>query len=130
MVIDTSAVIAILWEEPLARRLASAINASGVRLISAVSLVEAALVMEGRQGEEAGRDLDLFRFRTKLELVPVDEYQAEQARIAWRRFGKGRHKAGLNLGDCFSYALAKTRRLPLLFCGDDFPHTDIEPALR
>src|SRR4051795_2352206 len=74
-------------------------------------------------GEAGGRELDLLLYRAAIEVVAVDQDQAEVARLAWRRFGKGRHPAGLNYGDCFAYALAKTRRLPLLFDGDDFSQT-------
>ena len=88
------------------------------------------MVVESRKGEAAGRDLDLLLYRAAIEVVPVDHDQAEIARTAWRQFGKGRHPAGLNYGDCFAYALAKARQMPLLFSGDDFARTDIEPALR
>ena len=78
-----------------------------------------------RYGEAGGRELDLWLVRIGADIVPVDADQAEEARRAWRRFGKGRHPAGLNYGDCFSYALAKARGAPLLFKGDDFRRTDI-----
>jgi ribonuclease VapC len=83
-------------------------------------------VIESRKGEEGGRELDLLLYRAAIEIVAVDQDQAEIARIAWRRFGKGRHAAGLSYGDCFAYALAKTRHLPLLFQCDDFARTDID----
>jgi ribonuclease VapC len=83
-------------------------------------------VIESRKGEAGGRELDLLLYRAAIEIVAVDQDQAEIARIAWRRFGKGRHPAGLNYGDCFAYALARTRQLPLLFQGDDFSRTDID----
>ena len=87
--------------------------------------MEAPIVIESRKGEAGGRELDLLIYRAAIEIVAVDQDQAEIARLAWRRFGKGRHAAGLNCGDCFAYALAKSRRLPLLFQGDDFSQTDI-----
>jgi ribonuclease VapC len=86
-------------------------------------------VIESRKGEPGGRELDLLLYRARIDIVPLDQDQAEIARIAWRRFGKGRHPAALNYGDCFAYALAKSRRLPLLYIGDDFSQTDIETAL-
>jgi len=130
MVIDTSALIAVLLADPLAPRFVAAIEAASPRLLSAASLLETAMVIESRKGETGGRELDLLLYRGAIEVVPVDQDQAETARAAWRRFGKGRHPAGLNYGDCFAYALAKARRMPLLFQGDDFARTDIEPALR
>lgn len=126
MVIDTSAVIAILLAEPPAPQLARALEAGAPRLLSAATLLEASIVIETRKGEAGGRELDLLIYRAALEIVAVDGDQAEIARTAWRRFGKGRHRAGLNYGDCFAYALAKSRALPLLFCGDDFVYTDLE----
>ena len=129
MVIDTSAIIAILLAEPEAVRLANAIEHASPRSVSAASLLEASLVIETRKGEPAGRELDLFIYRAELEIVPVDQAQAEVAQIAWRRFGKGRHPANLNFGDCLAYALAKISGAPLLFKGDDFAQTDIQPAL-
>jgi ribonuclease VapC len=95
-------------------------------MLSAASLLEASIVIESRKGEAGGRELDLLIYRGGIEVVGVDQDQAETARAAWRRFGKGRHPAGLNYGDCFAYALAKSRQLPLLFRGDDFSQTDID----
>ncbi len=128
MVIDTSAVLAILLLEPEAEAFAEAIESAQVRRLSAASLLEAAIVLEAKKGEDAGRDLDLFIYRAGIEIVPVDAEQAEIARQAWRRYGKGRHAAGLNYGDCFAYALARVWAEPLLFKGEDFARTDIEPA--
>lgn len=125
MVIDTSAIVAIAFDEPEARSIEQAIADEPVRLVSAATVVEAAMVIESRYGETGGRELDLWLVRIGADIVPVDAYQAEEARRAWRRFGKGRHPAGLNYGDCFSYALAKARGVPLLFKGDDFGRTDI-----
>jgi ribonuclease VapC len=129
MVVDTSALLAILLDEPDAGRVAAAFDTGFPLLLSAATLVEATMVIESRKGDAGGRDLDLLIYRSGMEVVPVDAEQAEAARIAWRRYGKGRHPAGLNYGDCFAYALAKTRRLPLLFRGMDFARTDIDAVL-
>jgi ribonuclease VapC len=128
MVIDTSALIAVLLNEPEASRISEAIGLASVRLLSVANFLEAAMVIESRKGEAGGRELDLALYRATIEVIPVDQDQAEIARLAWRRYGKGRHTAGLNYGDCFAYALAKQRRLPLLFHGDDFARTDIPRA--
>jgi len=125
MVIDTSAVVALLGMEPEAARLASALEADAVRLISAATVVEAGLVIESRFGADGGRELDLLLVKADCRIEAVTPEQAEVAREAWRRFGKGRHPAGLNFGDCFSYALARISGEPLLFKGDDFRSTDI-----
>ncbi len=124
MVIDTSAVIAILLHEADAPRLTAAIENGSPRLLSAASLLEVSIVIEARKGDAGGRELDLFIYRAGIEVVPVDQEQAEIARIAWRRFGRRRH-ASLNYGDCFAYALAKVTGAPLLFVGLDFPRTDV-----
>lgn len=124
-VIDTSAVVAILLGEADAARFAEAIEAASSRFLSAATLLETTIVLEARKGEAAGRELDLLIYRTAIEIVPVDLEQAEVARVAWRRYGKGRHPASLNYGDCFTYALAKIKRLPLLCKGDDFSKTDL-----
>ena len=126
MVIDSSAIIAVLLNEKNATQIAQAIEVASQRLLSAANLLEASIVIESRKGEAGGRELDLLLYRAAIEIVAVDQDQAETARIAWRRFGKGRHPAGLNYGDCFAYALAKSRGLPLLFQGDDFSQTDID----
>jgi ribonuclease VapC len=128
MVIDTSAMIAILFDEPEAEALERRIAADGVRLISAATWLEAAMVVEGRLREEGEAVLDLWLFKTGAEIVPFDADQANLARRAWRRYGKGRHPAGLNYGDCFAYALAQSRGEKLLFKGRDFSQTDIEAA--
>jgi ribonuclease VapC len=129
VVIDTSAIIAVLLNEANAVSIAQAIESGSLRLLSAANFLEASIVIESRKGETGGRELDLLLYRAAIEVVAVDQDQAEVARLAWRRFGKGRHPAGLNYGDCFAYALAKTRRLPLLFQGDDFSQTDIEAVV-
>lgn len=128
MVIDTSALMAILLDEPERRRFNEKIEADPRRLMSAVSFVETALVIETRLGEAGGRELDLFLHRADIEVSPVDLDQAEIARRAFRTYGRGRHPAGLNFGDCFAYALAKTTGEPLLFKGDDFGRTDVTAA--
>jgi len=125
MVIDTSALIAMLTDEPEASSLETAVQEDPVRLISTASYLEAAIVIETRFGEPGGRELDLWLHRAGVDLVAVDPDQAEAARAGYRRYGKGRHRAGLNYGDCFAYALAKISGQPLLFKGDDFAHTDI-----
>ncbi len=129
MVIDTSAILAILRDEPERRAFNEAIESADPRLMSAASFVEASVVIETRRGYEGLRDFDLFMARAGIELAPVDADQAHIARQAFREYGKGRHPAGLNFGDCFSYALARAEGLPLLFKGNDFAQTDVEPAL-
>ena len=129
MVIDTSAILAILADEPERRRFNEAIQTADTRSMSTASFVESSIVLEVRHGYEGLRDLDLFVAKAEIALVPVDIDQAHIARQAFRAFGKGRHPAGLNFGDCFAYALAKAAGEPLLFKGDDFAETDIEPAL-
>ncbi len=126
MVIETSAIMAILNNEPERRAFNEAIEAAESRLMSVVSLVEASMVMEARHGYDGVRDLDLFLAKAQIDLVPVDVEQAHIARRAFRAYGKGRHAAALNFGDLFSYALAKTTGQPLLFKGNDFSQTDIE----
>ncbi len=125
MVIETSALVAMLTDEPDAQRFEAAVEADPVRLMSTASYLEAAIVIEQRFGELAGRELDLWLHRAGVDLVSVDAEQAEVARSAYRRFGKGRNRAGLNYGDCFAYALAKVSGEPLLYQGDDFANTDI-----
>jgi len=126
MVIDSSAIVAVLLNEKNAAQIAHAIEAASQRLLSSANLLETSIVIESRKGAAGGRELDLLLYRAAIEVVAVDQDQAETARVAWRRFGKGRHPAGLNYGDCFAYALAKSRGLPLLFQGDDFSQTDID----
>lgn len=126
MVVDTSALIAILLAEPEAERLAEAIAADRTRLVSAFTVLEAGAVIEARKGEAGGRELDLLLHRARIEQVPLSAEHAETARVAWRRYGRGRHGAGLNLGDCVAYALARHADEPLLFKGRDFTATDID----
>lgn len=115
--------------EANATEIAEAIEQGSPCLLSAANLLEAAMVIESRKGETGGRDLDLLLYRGRIEIVALDQDQAEIARSAWRRFGKGRHPAALNYGDCFAYALARSRQAPLLFAGTDFTRTDIERVL-
>jgi len=126
MVIDTSAVLAILTREPEADRLVAAMEADRTRLVSAATVVEASLVLLGRYGEAGDPPLDRLLRSIGAEVVPVGEDQVALARDAALRFGRGRHPAALNFGDCFSYALSVARAEPLLFVGDDFAQTDVE----
>lgn len=128
MIVDTSAVLAILFGEPDANRYETALARATRCRMSVANLVEAAMVVESRIGASGGDQLDILVERSPIELVPVTPEQAQAARRAWRRFGKGNHPAGLNFGDCLAYALAVTTREPLLFKGSDFGLTDIQPA--
>jgi ribonuclease VapC len=128
MVIDTSALVALLLLEPEAARIAQAIEADPTRLVSAATLVETSIVLESRLGAEVARELDLLLLKSAVRIEAVTAGQAEVARMAWRRFGRGRHVAALNYGDCFSYALSKTMGEALLFKGEDFLQTDILAA--
>ncbi len=125
MVIDTSALVAILLDEPESQAIGEAIDRDPNRLLSAASLVEVSLVIECRFGEPGIRELDLLLYKSSVDVRPVDRRQAEIARDAFRRYGKGRHPAGLNFGDCFSYALSQVTGEPLLFKGNDFSQTDL-----
>ena len=125
MVLDTSAILAVLLNEPDAEAFRRAIEADPIRLLSAANLVETAIVIEARVGEAGGRELDLLVHKAAIEIVAVDVAQADFARHAYRQFGKGRHLAGLNYGDCFAYALSQSSGEPLLFKGDDFSKTDV-----
>lgn len=129
MVVDTSAVLALLLDEPEAETFRVAIEDDDTRLVSAATLLETALVIEARKGEAGGRELDLLVHKAAIAVVPLDEEQVAEARRAWRRFGRGRHAAALNFGDLFSYALARTSGEPLLFKGDDFTRTDVARVL-
>lgn len=128
MIVDTSAIIAILRDEEEATAMAQAMERAGICRVSAVSYVEAAVVIDGSLDPIASRRFDDFLGEAEIVIEAVSAKQARIAREAYRDFGKGRHRAGLNFGDCFSYALAKATGEPLLFKGDDFRHTDIEPA--
>ena len=125
MVIDTSALVAIFLSEPERQSFLDNIIAAETRLVSAATVLEAGIVLEARRGESAGREFDLFVVRANLQIIPVDAEQADLARSAWRKYGKGRHPAALNFADCFSYALAKATGEPLLAKGTGFASTDV-----
>ena len=125
--VDTSSLVAVVLGESDAERHLERLVMGPARL-SSVSLVEATIVVDARQGADAVRDLELLVDAT-VEIVPVDVEHARAAAAAWRRFGKGRHPAALNFGDCFSYALARLAGVPLLYKGDDFSQTDVTAAL-
>jgi ribonuclease VapC len=129
MIVDTSALIAILRDEPDAMSYAKAIANAAVRCISAASYVETAAVIDASRDPIASRRFDDLLREAHFVIEPVTEAQARIAREAYRDFGRGSgHPASLNFGDCFAYALAKAKNEPLLFKGDDFAHTDITPA--
>lgn len=128
--VDSSALIAILRREPEADSFLRVIAGADRCLLSAVSLLETSMVLAGRIGDAAAwAGLDALIARAAMQVVAQDAELAEEARGAFLRYGKGRHPAGLNLGDCASYALAKARSLPLLFKGNDFPKTDLMAAI-
>lgn len=129
MVIDTSALIAILAGERERRVYVEILEAAESRRLSVASFVESSIVIEARYGAEGLRDLDRFINRAGVQLVPVDSEQGQIARGAFSRFGKGRHRAALNYGDCFSYSLAIVLGEPLLCKGNDFVHTDVALAV-
>lgn len=129
MVIDTSAIAAILFDEPERPGFVRAIDDAAVRLLSAASLVEATLVVEGRKGPRAKRLVDRFVADGEIEVVPLTLEQAELACEAFRKYGRARHAAALNLGDCFTYALAKATGERVLFKGEDFARTDLLSVL-
>ena len=126
MVIDSSALVAILLGQPDRVRLQGAIEGDAVRLVSAVTKLESGMVMAGRLGEQGAIELQNLLTWIGATIVPFDERQADIARDAFLRYGKGRHKAGLNFGDCAAYALAIAEAEPLLFKGTDFAATDVE----
>ena len=125
MIIDTSAICAILFEEPDARHYAEAIAQADECRMSAGSLLETSMVVESRNGLVAGDQLDALIEKEAIEIVPVTAQQVAVARRAWREFGKGNHPAALNLGDCLAYALSVMTQEPLLFKGQDFTQTDV-----
>lgn len=126
MVIDSSALVAILMYEAEATELVTAIENDRVRLLSAVSLFESAIVLESNYGQSGSDVLDEFVHKSAIIVEPVTIEQVKIARLAYRTYGKGRHPAALNFGDCFAYALAKIMKEPLLFKGNDFNQTDIK----
>jgi len=125
MVTDSTALVALLLREAEAERFARAIAADPRRLISVFNWLETAIVIEAKKGEAGARELDLLLHRSQIEIVAMNPDQSEIARTAWRVYGKGNHPAGLNIGDCCAYALAKYSGEPLLFKGEDFSQTDI-----
>ncbi|MDE0048079.1 MAG: type II toxin-antitoxin system VapC family toxin [bacterium] len=129
MIVDSSALLAVLNREPDCERLETAIQTAASCQMSMANILETSIVVESRGGAEAGHELDAFLERAAIEPVPVTITQLEAARRAWRQYGKGRHPAGLNFGDCFAYALARTTGEPLLYKGDDFARTDIPAAI-
>jgi ribonuclease VapC len=129
MVLDTSALLALLLDEPDAEAFRVAVEEDTTRLVSAATLLETAVVIEARKGEAGGRELDLLIHKAGIDIVAVDGDQISEARRAYRRFGKGRHDAGLNFGDLFAYALTRTTGEPLLFKGSDFSKTDVRRVL-
>ena len=129
MVIDTSALVAILLKEAGRDLFIDAISNDPVRLISAVNALETAMVIEAKKREQGGRELDLLLHRANIEIVPFTAEHLEEAKSAWRSYGKGNHPAGLNFCDCCAYALSKVSQEPLLFKGTDFQQTDIASAL-
>jgi ribonuclease VapC len=128
MVIDSSAILALLLDEPEAPAMARAIASDPRRLLSAFSALESSVVIEAKKGENGGREFDLLVHKAGLDIVPMDSGQAELARSAWRKYGKGRHPAGLNIGDCCAYALSRYSGEPLLYKGEDFAKTDVRGA--
>lgn len=128
MIVDSSAIIAILQNEPDADALALALQQAPICRISAVTWVESAVVTDGNRNPVLSRRFDDLMRDVRMRVETVTTMQAEIARHAYRDFGKGRHKAGLNFGDCFAYALAKEMDEPLLFKGNDFAHTDVKVA--
>ena len=128
MVLDTSALLAILFDELEAPRLLDAIDAATFRRVSAATMVETSIVVQARLGNEGERELDRLLDTIAAEITPVTAEQAKLGREAYKQFGKGRHPTGLNLGDCFAYALAIALEEPLLFKGEDFSSTDVAVA--
>ena len=129
MVIDTSALMAILRKEPEKDAFLRLVIGSAVRKMSAVSALEAGMVSLARRGTAGRSDMERFILDARIDVVPFDSAQARIGTDAFRRFGKGRHPARLNFGDCAAYALSKVSGEPLLFKGGDFAQTDVVPAL-
>ncbi len=129
MIVDTSAMVAILYREPEAADFARLIHDADVCRMSVATYVELSMVLESQLGPDGMRQAEVFCRRAQIVMEPVTVDQGELARQAFVDFGKGRHKAGLNFGDCFAYALSKATGEPLLFKGADFSLTDIKPAI-
>lgn len=128
MIVDSSVVLAIAFQEPEAERFATAIAEAPERAMSAVNWMEVMMMVESRYGEESADDVLLILEQLGVEILPFDAEQANEARAAWRRFGKGHHPAGLNLGDCAAYAASVVTGRPLLFKGDDFLKAGVASA--
>lgn len=128
MVIDTSAVVAILRNEPEATRLEKALVSDPIRLVPATCVLEARMVLGSRRGEHVLAEIDLWLRKVEADIIPVDSELVDLATQAWLTYGKGRNPAALNFADCLSYALAKRADEPLLFIGKDFSQTDVEAA--
>ena len=129
MIVDASAVLAILLRKDDAARFARALETADALRMSVVNYVEAAVRIDSFKDDASSRDFDDFMRRTGIELHAVEPELAEDARLAYRRYGRGNHQASLNLGDCFAYALAKRTGERLLFKGEDFARTDVPSAL-
>lgn len=129
MVVDSSAIVAILFNEPERNAFADALSAAAVRLMSSVNVLEAAVVVSSRKGPHGARELDLLLHRAEIEVTPFTPDHLRLARDVYERYGRGRHPAGLDLGGCCAYALARYTGEPLLFKGNDFRRTDVTPAL-
>jgi ribonuclease VapC len=129
IVVGSSALLAIFFDEVKKADFADLITRDAEPCIGAPNLLEASMIVEARQGQVGCRDLDELVVALGLAVVVFDQSHVDEARNAFRRFGKGRHRASLNFGDCCAYGLAKTLGLPLLFKGNDFALTDIKPAL-
>ncbi len=129
MIVDSSAILSILYAEADAEIYVDAITNTTQCLMSAANYLETAVVVDTQRGAEAGRQFDVFIARAAIQIEPVTREQADIARQAYLDFGKGKHPAALNFGDCFAYALARSLHLPLLFKGNDFSMTDIESVL-
>ena len=129
MVVDTSALIAVLLNEPETEDFVRVLADDPRKIISAFNALESGIVIEAKKGEAGGRELDLLLHRARIEIISLNGDQVELALAAWRKFGKGNHPAGLNIGDCCAYALAKYTGEPLLFKGDDFSQTDVRRVI-
>ena len=127
MIVDSSVLVAVLTGEPETPDLNRAISAAHEKYVSAANYLEAGIVLDSH-GSDVGDSLDYYLFKAEIKIEPVTEQQARIARQAYKTYGKGHHKARLNFGDCFAYALSKAFGLPLLYIGRDFAHTDIDPA--
>jgi ribonuclease VapC len=128
MIIDTSALVAVLDQEPEAERIARILASAPELMLSAANLVEVGIVMQVRRGDDGARDLDLLLAKLRVDIAAVTASQADIARKAFGRYGRERHAANLNFGDCFAYALARDKSAPLQFKGNDFAKTDVMVA--